>query len=318
MLIPEGKSWIFTRLCSFIVKITEGKFAKFFIKPIVFTLVPWLLLKVSPGSTIEQGLRKIHGGAVDFLLANNLQVIVATLFIVWFLQWLIEWIRSHSFPKMWVYRDLISALDLLNFAVDQKEYFIDDVLKNGDSWTKLSIKKKFQKTSKPDQQLHFLTSAVKKFFEEYVHNRLSASISVSVDLIRVENGKACGWESSSPTVMNRKTNVKDLRQPNSTATIAIQNRACVIISSTRKELKLGESGRFYAKAINSASDGSLICYPITDNITDEVIYILSVYANSAKVFHEDNLHLYQWMLDKFAIRIRLEYKLLKVKEKFFS
>ena len=297
-------------MCSVIVNVTEGKVCKYLIKPLLFTFVPWCLFELSPNSSIEKGLRSLSETLTDFILSNHLAIIFFTVLVVWFLQWLNEAIRSNSFPSKWSYRQLISALKILDIAVDVKEDRID----NGfDSYARDGTVDSLINTSVPEQQIHILTRAINTFFEQYVHDEIASSIVVTTDLIRVEDDTPCGWESSSRNVGIKKTTIFDLQQPTSTAMTAIRDGQCTVVASTKKELAKGTQARFYSVDENKGN-ASILCYPITDRVGGKIIYILSISASKKNTFVPESVMLYKYMLDRFAIRLRLEYKLLQIRE----
>ena len=85
MRIPIGNS-TWTKICSFIVRITDGKFAKYIIKPILFTAIPTIILQIPSGSVIKaQALLIFPEKLVDSIIDWHLLIIFFTVLVVGFI-----------------------------------------------------------------------------------------------------------------------------------------------------------------------------------------------------------------------------------------
>jgi hypothetical protein len=130
----------------------------------------------------------------------------------------------------------------------------------------------------------------------------------------MENNRISGFECSFPTGLGYRTSVETLKDSKSAVSVAADTRSIVIIPDLASECKKGGSDRVYLKGgAGSINDGSMLCYPITDD-TNAVVMAISIKTATKKFFTCSKKDHYIYLLQRFAFRIAMEYQFKIIKE----
>ena len=174
----------------------------------------------------------------------------------------------------------------------------------------------FDEITQPTKQIAEIARAICDLFN------LATTDKKRRNLIRVvlatinENNEITGLPIYYPEDEPVRSTVDALNDPSSAIRIAAKTRRIVIITDIAKELKKAKGKRKFADTGNEQDNvGSLICYPVLHNGTKRVPFVISIHCEDAGYFKEDFIDLYELTLQRFALRLSLEYSLLTIKEK---
>lgn len=118
-----------------------------------------------------------------------------------------------------------------------------------------------------------------------------------------------------PNDLPVRSSVAELNSPNSSIRVASKSRNILIINSTRAEsLKAVPSFKVTNPAY-SEEDGSLICYPVTLDGVHSVVFVISVFVNVPDTFKSKHRDAFNEVFLPFALRLKLEYALLLLRER---
>ena len=95
---------------------------------------------------------------------------------------------------------------------------------------------------------------------------------------------------------------------------ALRTRRIVVIESIRDELRKGEKASYVDTGVAQDASGSIICYPVI-TAANEVPFVISIHCDEEGYFKKASAEVYSVTLDRFALRINLEYCLDRLKEK---
>lgn len=134
-------------------------------------------------------------------------------------------------------------------------------------------------------------------------------------LIRITNDEPEDkWLYFAPQSLPPRTPLSALKHPDSTICACIKRRDIVIIEDTLKESKKQKGRAFLSTNPEDSDDeGSIICYPVIQPVSDNIVYVLSVYVNKKGYFTTKKKALYKKVFEHFALRMRLENSLTQLK-----
>jgi hypothetical protein len=138
---------------------------------------------------------------------------------------------------------------------------------------------------------------------------------IRVILAEMENGKIKEIPFQFPEDERVRTPMPVLNDSRSTLQTALRTGEIVVIQSIAAEMKKKRGEQRYASAGNEADDnGSLICFPIIYTKTGEIPFIVSIHCDEDGYFKDAKKGVYQHTLERFSLRIQLEYSLMLLKE----
>lgn len=157
--------------------------------------------------------------------------------------------------------------------------------------------------AKPADQIRLLTKAIYGLFAS-----LDSSAAFRVGLIRVAEEKPAEWLAYFPFERTPRLKPEDLAVPTSTVSRAIKARKAVIVEDIRKELsKKKKDDRSFVKGPAVNEDGSQFCYPVIDSITGDVAFVITIAGSSAESLRASSLPIYEWLVERVAVRIQVEH-----------
>lgn len=124
--------------------------------------------------------------------------------------------------------------------------------------------------------------------------------------------KPVKWLSSVPKQKHPKTDIKNLQQ-DSALMHAAETRSLCIIEDIAQELQ--QPRPRFKLCHHGTKTGSLMCYPVqlcADKT--KTVLVVSIYSPAPNQFKNHKKKSYEWILDQFGARLRLESCLLYIKE----
>lgn len=165
----------------------------------------------------------------------------------------------------------------------------------------------------PTVQIQEITRAICEFFNATRRSDGKARL-IRVVLARMHNGKIVELpvyfpNDEPPTITLARLNQK------SAIICAARDRRIVVIESIAMELKKPERKRRFVQAeSDSDNKGSLICFPVKGP-SQLVPYVVSIHCDDDGYFKLSQADIYSSILERFALRLNLEYSLFCLKEK---
>jgi hypothetical protein len=223
--------------------------------------------------------------------------------------------KSKSFAGL---DGLTALIHSLKSIVDAKYKRFELVRNNLSSQPGAPSNSIFSEITKPDQQIAIIVETIHLFIKEVAKQRVKGiqDSQIKVRLIKVESNDLNNYFHCAPENCQPYTPIAKLKNPDSTAFRCLENKRMILISDIEKELIKTER-RYFPTHKDSTDEydvdkGSLICYPILLN--NEVQFVLCVSSNIPYFFKDHLKNVYKFVLDQFALRMKLEISLLKLKE----
>ncbi|MBX9798091.1 MAG: hypothetical protein K2Y13_01405 [Burkholderiaceae bacterium] len=117
-----------------------------------------------------------------------------------------------------------------------------------------------------------------------------------------------------PSNLPVRSSMTHLNNPSSAIRTAVRNKRIVIIESIQMENVKPRSRFVVTDEARRSEDGSLICYPVIYDPLNMVVFVISIYVDHPGTFKQKFAASYEEFLKPFALRIKLEYSLLALKE----
>ncbi|WP_330926307.1 hypothetical protein [Candidatus Sororendozoicomonas aggregata] len=198
--------------------------------------------------------------------------------------------------------EMLAIIENTNKVVDAKSRWVKETLR-----FQSPDMAKQRSAQLHDEQISLLCTAIKSVFEQ-----LYPTTSIRVTLAKVERGQLTEWRYSDPDGVPRSS-VKDLNCPESAASNAIQRGGIYVVASTNTlNFPMRKRPR-YVKAKSKNADRSLLCFAVNDNVTGEVIYLLSLTARKSGTFEYNKAEIYEDIISHFTRRICLEHNSFKLR-----
>ena len=140
----------------------------------------------------------------------------------------------------------------------------------------------------------------------------NSNLNFLVRMAKMKDDKPVDWfKHNAPPEKRPRTVIRELDFENSALRLCIKEREIIIIEDVEKESKK-ENPRF--KITQKDQKGSLICYPVYHIETETHPYVIIISTPSV-FFKETKKEYYEWILELFAVRIKLEHSLSLIREK---
>lgn len=174
----------------------------------------------------------------------------------------------------------------------------------------------FSIITQPADQISELVKGVYSTFEVLLRGSLqSKNFKLKANLAVIGgDGKIAAIPYHYPSNHPVRSTVEALNKPNSTMRSAVQAKKPVVIESTLAETIKDKPRFVVTDPAYAQEDGSLICYPIVLEGIDSVVFVLSVYVDVPGAFKPKHRAAFDQVIEPFALRLKLEYALLALKE----
>lgn len=108
--------------------------------------------------------------------------------------------------------------------------------------------------------------------------------------------------------------MSELNKPKSAIKTAVRTKRIQIVESMRDAAENPNGNFIVTDQARDDEDGSLICYPVQFKPISDVAFVISVCYLERGIFKNRFANSYTEVLEPFALRLRLEYSLLGLKE----
>jgi hypothetical protein len=297
-------------ICGYIADRLDKWWAKYVVGPLVITAVPSAVFGFYRYSEIHQ---KLPDFLVKFLLDNQLFLLIFTAIYIYLLTVIYGMIRGCAKHHEEIgTAGLLSLFTTLERVVGAKASRFDRAVKQlEEDKITANPKELFLEITQPSQQIALLVEAFHGFFDVID----KSSVSFKVTMASIVDGVPVEWFYFAPQSQPPRTPIEVLQRPNSAISRAIAARRMVVVEDFKAEVAKRDNGSYIVKDGVASEDGSLICYPVLDPKRERIPYVLTVVADRKKYFLGVKKPFYEWVFERFVVRIKLEHHLEEIKMK---
>jgi len=310
----SGKLTRKQRFAFWVERVTGAFWVRFIVGPLLVGALPILAVTYYGSSIVQDWMQAKAPDVTQFLKDYVFWVIVGVGAYPAILITVARAITKVTQRNGYEIDSLIALLRALDNVVGKKQQELAKELRRAG---KLKPEEAFDVLSQPYTQIMEIVRSVSDFFNATVPDEKKGSL-IRVSLASFAEGKIADIPIYFPNDEPVKSSIEDLNASSSGFMTAFQSRKIVVIQSISKELIRKKSQRFKDTGVNQDNEGSLICYPIAINGSKEIPYVLSIHSDEDGFFEEELAHVYELYLQRFAMRLSLEYILIGLKEKIYG
>jgi hypothetical protein len=209
---------------------------------------------------------------------------------------------------------ILKAID--NVVGAKQQRFSDFLRKMGNTSPAPSTGEIFSTITQPTQQISELVKGVYSTFDILLRGTLpSKRYALKVNLAVINgDGKVVFIQYHYPSNHPVRSPIDALNNQNSTIRCAVTAKKPIVIESILAEAAKANPRFAVTDPAYSQEDGSLICYPVLLEGIDSVVFVLSVFVDVPGAFKPKHHDAFNQVIEPFALRLKLEYALLAMKE----
>lgn len=310
----SGKLTRKQRFAFWVERMTSTFWVRFFIGPLLVGALPILAVTYYGSSIVQDWMQVNAPDTTKFLKDYVIWVIIGVGAYPTILVTVARAVTKVTQKNGHEIDSLIALLRALDNVVGKKQQELVKVLRRAEN---LKPEEAFSVLSQPYIQIMEIVRSISDFFNATVRDGRKGSL-IRVSLASFKDGKIEDIPIFFPNDEPVKSSIDDLNSPSSGFMTAFQSRKIVVIQSISKELTKKKATRFKDTGVHQDNEGSLICYPVAINGSKEIPYVLSIHSDEDGFFEEELAHLYELYLQRFAMRLSLEYILIGLKEKIYG
>lgn len=309
MKLPKGGGGLNDACAKRLFSLYKIPWVQFFLAPLLFTLPPVLLTKFTDSQKFHDFVSADFPQLAEFLdryyLASILFATIYTIAVLAFAKSIVRRVRIREIDTS----GLLSIIAALDGIVGPKAARFGEHVKNIPNLTRETI---FCTISQPQLQIVEIIRSLWYLFDA-AKSRETNNL-IRVVLARFADGKIIGFPVYFPADEFVDASLDDLNKPNSAFSTAFRTKKILVIPDIEKELRTKK--RYEPLGNHDDDSGSLICYPVIHKSTREVPFVISIHCDEKNYFKQDNefVEIYKLTLERFALRLSVEYSLLLLKE----
>lgn len=302
-----------SKMSIWVVEILQTWWSRYILRPIFVSILP-IFLAFYGTDPVHERVKSFSPRVTNFFDYHVLEILTCATLFIFFMTVLYGWIeRKAKSSGSIADKELHTLLKVLDGVVGAKAERFGKYLRGATSTEYLAPGTVFAEITKPDEQIALLGQALYSYFESIDQDHVNLRVGVAaLKNCELEDD----WLYFAPQTQPPRTPLSTLRHPDSTISACIRKMDIVIVEDTQKE-SCKERGRNFLAASPEASDeeGSIICYPIIQPATRQVVCVLSAYANKKGYFAIKKKAIYKKVFEHFSLRIRLEDSLWQLKRR---
>ena len=285
---------------------------KFIVGPFLLATPPAVVSAYYGNTEFRTQLTSWYSGAS--VLSDNVVIVVLGMalyptVVLAGARFVLHYADANALTAFWLTR-LNAALDRVVGCKASR--FEDNALENGEQV--IAPQTAFCTITQPQKQIGELARGICEFFNAIAPGNEDHLIRVV--LVAVEDGKITNIPFHFPEDERVRATREVLNDPKSTIQTSLREKEIVVIQSIAAEMKKPKQERRYVSSGNSSDDvGSLICFPVPYGNAGEIPFVISVHCDNDGYFREAKRGIYQHTLERFGLRMQLEYSLLLMKER---
>lgn len=173
----------------------------------------------------------------------------------------------------------------------------------------------FNFITQPGQQLNELILGLYSTIDSLLREQRTGKYVLKVNLAALDQNQDIKaihfhYPSNHPV----RSNLAVLNSQNSAIKTAVRTRKIVVLESILVESARAKPRFVVTDESRAEEDGSLICYPVFYEPLGAVVFVISIHVDQPGTFKPRYAASYVELLKPFALRIKLEYALLALKE----
>ena len=207
------------------------------------------------------------------------------------------------------------VLKALDNVVGAKEQRFNGYLKQCAGVDHISAQQIFKSITQPSDQLSHLTQAIFSSFALLLQKQYPNGV-LKVHMAMIDGtGKIYSIPYICPNNHPPRSTIAQLNNSHSAIRRAVSSRKIVVLASTKQAANARNPRFVVTNQAFADEDGALICYPIiSTGLDNRVAMVVSVYIDQPNAFRPKYADTYEQLLLPFALRIKLEYTLIALKE----
>lgn len=235
-------------------------------------------------------------------------------FIMWLRRFLMSFVEPS--PPGWEAAPSVILKAIDNIVGAKQQRFSDFLKKMGNASPPPSTGDIFSSITQPTNQISELVKGIYSTFDVLLRGTLpSKRFTLKTNLAVINgDGKIVSIQYHYPSNLPVRSTFDALNKPNSTIRRAVIAKKPIVIESTLAEVEKPKPRFVVTDPAYSNEDGALICYPISLEGIDSVVFVLSVYVDVPGAFKPKHIDAFKQVIEPFALRLKLEYALLAMKE----
>lgn len=313
MKSPKGGDGYYDKFSRWIFKIYSYWWIQYFIAPLLLSLPPLFLTKYVDNAKFHADVSAKFPDIAEFLDRYYLLPIILgsvyTGIVLAFAKSIMQRVNTRGLNT----DGLLILIKTLDGIVGLKDKRFGEHYKKRDQFTKQKL---FCEITQPHKQISEIVRGIWQLFD--VEKSKGTNNLIRVVLAEIRNGQIIDTSLYFPTDEPVTAPIEVLNNDNSSLLTAYKTKKIVIIPNIKEELKKAPAKRKYVAAETDDDDGSLICYPVVHNPTKEIPFVISVHCDEKNYFKKEFSEIYKHSLQRFALRLSLEYSLLLIKEHHYG
>lgn len=308
MKTPQGGNGWYDRFARSLHRFYQQAWVKIFLAPVLIALPPGLVTAFFANQAFRAGVVDYAPQVARFLTENAIWAVLGSFLYAPVLLAFARSILRRIDSKSLTVNTLLRLNQALERVVGYKEQRFSGHATRVGSLTKESV---FCSITQPANQIAELVRGICEFFN--AERGGDSTTLIRVVLAEIRNGQVTKIPVHYPEDEPVRASLDKLNDPRSGLLTACRTCDVVVIESIAGELRKPRATRRFVNAGDGGDNiGSLICYPV--KYGQDVPFVISIHCELDGYFKESKKKVYEHMLERFALRIRLEYSLLLMKE----
>lgn len=282
-------------------------------------LPPTFILNFFSIEAFAKEIESVTPKLADLLRAGPFQWVMAASFWVPFVSWLRNKasLLLDAAPNGWSNAPQI-VLKTLDQIVGHKEQrfskHVAEVIRTVDAGGPRPVGADvFETITQPDSQINRLGEGIYTAFQLLLRTDEAPLPRIKVNIALLRGPQVVKILCQFPADRPVRSSPAQLSSRGSGICTAQRTQRIHIVSSTKIASSQRDGGFLDTGSGDPSSDGSLICYPISFFANDDVSFVVSIYYPEKGAFERRFAKQYSEVLFPFAVRLRLEYQLLRLK-----
>ncbi|APB99863.1 hypothetical protein A4F89_11210 [Polynucleobacter asymbioticus] len=208
---------------------------------------------------------------------------------------------------------LLKSLDNIVGAKEQRfrKEFVAHIVNAEKKEESASAQAIFKKITQPTEQLNELIKGLYTTINALLTKEQATKFILRINLAAIgPNGHIKSIFCHYPSNHSVRSSIESLNRPTSTIRTAVATKQMVIIESILDEGKSLHPKFIITDQSRDEDDGSLICYPISYEPLNQVVFVVSIFIDIPYYFKPKYRDIYRQILKPFELRMKLEYALL--------
>ena len=311
MKVPKGGASWFDRACRYLDGLYQRGWVRIIVAPAVVAVPPWIVTQVLDRQQFNDAIAAASPGLAAFLTKYYVLFFLFASIYSWLILALGQAVGRRVASRNVTTEQLLSLSATIDNVVGHKLERFDRVARDTESGG-LTAQTAFCSITQPTVQIAELMRGIADHFNAMRPGRNQL---IRVSLAEIEADKLARIPIFFPKDEPIRSSVEELGKPNSTIMTAVRTRRIVIVESVQKELKKVRNPAFVDTGVGDDNAGSIICFPISLPNSKQIVFVISVSCDEEGYFKKALADVYFHILQRFALRVNLEYSLLQLKEK---